>query len=69
MWLYPIPSIIAFCGFSFIFISSGLEAISLGLVWLIIGVLVFLWWAKANNEWPFVSLNKIEEKVKEPDNA
>lgn len=69
MWLYPIPSIIAFCGFSFIFISSGLEAISLGLVWLITGVLVFLWWAKANNEWPFVSLKIIEEKVKEPDNA
>lgn len=53
MWLYPIPSIIAFIGFSFIFISSGIEAISLGLIWLIIGVLFFLYWAKLNYEWPF----------------
>ena len=53
MWLYPIPSFIAFIGFSFIFISSGVEAISLGLIWLIAGVVFFLTWAKKNNEWPF----------------
>ena len=59
MWLYPIPSVIAFCGFSFIFISSGIEALSVGLLWLIIGVITFLWWAKVNNEWPF----QLEELV------
>lgn len=53
MWLYPIPSIIAFIGFSFIFISSGIEAISLGLVWLIVGSIFFFYWAKHNNEWPY----------------
>jgi amino acid transporter len=53
MWLYPIPSIIAFIGFSYIFISSGTKAISLGLVWLIVGVGFFIWWAKKNNDWPF----------------
>ncbi len=53
MWLYPIPSIVAFIGFSFIFISSGLEAISLGLVWLLTGIAFFLFWAKKNDEWPF----------------
>ena len=58
MWLYPIPSIIAFIGFAFIFVSSGLEAISLGLLWLVVGVVFFLYWAKNNNEWPFSSICK-----------
>lgn len=53
MWLYPIPSIIAFIGFSFIFISSGIEAISLGLIWIAIGTGFYLLWAKHNLEWPF----------------
>ena len=53
MWIYPIPSFIAFIGFSFIFISSGVEAISLGLIWLVAGVVFFLTWAKKNSEWPF----------------
>lgn len=53
MWLYPVPSILAFVGFSFIFASSGLEALSVGILWLLLGVIVFLWWAKGKNEWPF----------------
>jgi amino acid transporter len=53
MWLYPIPSILAFFGFSFIFISSGVEAIGLGLVWLCLGGVVFVWWARVHHEWPF----------------
>ncbi len=53
MWLYPIPSIVAFIGFSFIFISSGFEAISLGIIWLITGIIFFIFWAKKNTEWPF----------------
>ncbi len=53
MWLYPIPSIVAFIGFAFIFVSSGIEAISLGLVWMIVGIGFFLYWAKNNDEWPF----------------
>ncbi len=58
MWLYPLPSFIAFIGFAFIFISSGLEAISLGLLWLVVGVVFFLYWAKKNNEWPFITFHK-----------
>ena len=54
MWLYPIPSIIAFFGFSFIFISSGAAAIGIGLLWLLVGAIVFLVWAKKNHEWPFI---------------
>jgi amino acid transporter len=62
MWLYPIPSIVAFIGFSFIFISSGIEAIGLGLVWLLTGIAFFLYWSKKNNEWPFKP-NRFAAKV------
>jgi len=65
MWLYPIPSIIAFVGFSFIFISSGFNAIVLGLLWLLIGIAFFIVWAKLNSEWPFNKKflsNKVLEK-------
>ncbi len=61
MWLYPIPSFVAFIGFSFIFISSGIEAISLGVVWLVAGVIFFLTWAKKNSEWPF-SINEFAQR-------
>lgn len=60
MWLYPIPGIIAFIGFSYIFIGSGIEAISLGIVWLIVGVGFFMHWAKSNNEWPYAKLEVSE---------
>ncbi len=60
MWLYPLPSFIAFIGFAFIFISSGIEAITLGLIWLVVGVAFFFYWAKQNNEWPFKSLESSE---------
>jgi amino acid transporter len=56
MWLYPLPSIVAFIGFAFIFVSSGIEAISLGLLWLVVGAAVFVYWAKVNHEWPFKPL-------------
>jgi len=55
MWLYPLPSIIAFVGFTYIFISSGLEAIWLGLAWLVAGTVFFSFWAKSNHEWPFAA--------------
>jgi len=58
MWLYPVPSIIAFLGFAFIFICSGIEAISLGLVWIAVGTIFFFMWAKQNHDWPFQSLKE-----------
>ncbi|MGC8595379.1 MAG: APC family permease [Candidatus Kryptoniota bacterium] len=50
MWLYPVPSIIAFIGFSFIFMSSGLEAISLGLAWMILGAALYFLWNRRNEK-------------------
>jgi amino acid transporter len=56
MWLYPIPSVLAFVGFGFIFLTSGVGAISLGLVWLVVGVGFFFGWARQSGEWPFGAL-------------
>lgn len=41
MWLYPLPSVTAFLGFVFIFVSSGISALSLGLAWLVVGIGLF----------------------------
>ena len=60
MWLYPLPSIIAFVGFTYIFISSGVEAICLGLAWLVAGTVFFSFWAKSNHEWPFAAITPPE---------
>jgi hypothetical protein len=60
MWLYPLPSIIAFVGFTYIFISSGVEAICLGLAWLVAGTIFFTFWAKSNHEWPFAAVTQSE---------
>lgn len=40
--LYPLPSIIAFIGWGFVFFSSGVSAISLAVLWTVAGILVFL---------------------------
>ena len=56
MWLYPVPSVIAFVGFTLIFISSGVDAIGLGLAWLVVGIGLFLVWARQHKEWPFGAL-------------
>jgi amino acid transporter len=52
-WLYPIPSIIAFAGWTYIFFSSGWSAIRLAIVWMALGVVAFLIWAYAEKVWPF----------------
>ena len=56
MWLYPVPSVIAFIGFAYIFISSGVSTIALGLAWLLVGVVLYIVWARSHREWPFGSL-------------
>ena len=53
-WLYPVPSLIAFIGWGFVFFSSGKSAISLAVVWTVVGILVFLGRSfVVKNDWPF----------------
>ncbi|MTT31847.1 amino acid permease [Terrilactibacillus sp. BCM23-1] len=62
-WLYPIPSILAFIGWAFVFYSSGWQAIRLSIVWTLLGLIVYVIWARKNNEWPFRKVEYEVEKV------
>lgn len=53
MPLYPLPSIVAFFGWLYILISSGLSYILAGLTLLTFGVAAYLWRARGSGEWPF----------------
>src|SRR5215211_2389460 len=52
-WLYPVPCIIALVGWVYIFVSSGRSAIELALVWMVLGVVAYLIWARYEKVWPF----------------
>lgn len=53
MWLYPLPAVIAFFGWAFVFLTSGWRYIVLGLLTLGIGVGVFFVRARLTRTWPF----------------
>jgi len=53
MWFYPVPMVIAFFGWAYVFLTSGWRYIMIGLLTLLTGVLVFFIWAKWKNTWPF----------------
>jgi amino acid transporter len=67
IWLYPIPNLIALIGWVFIFVTSGLEKITVNL-WtyeisikiiyvslgtLLFGIVCFLLWSRQSARWPF----------------
>jgi amino acid transporter len=43
MWIYPVPSVVAFAGWAYIFITSGPMYIGFGLLTVACGIVVFLW--------------------------
>ncbi len=46
MWLYPVPAVIAFAGWVYIFATSGWNYAGFGLVTLAVGVAVYWVWSK-----------------------
>ena len=44
MWLYPVPSIIAFLGWSYIFLTSGWIYAAFGVLTLLVGIAAFAVW-------------------------
>ncbi|GMA62205.1 amino acid permease [Alicyclobacillus fastidiosus] len=52
-WLYPLPSLLALVGWIYVFYSSGWPAIELAIGWTVLGIIVFLIWAKREKQWPF----------------
>ena len=53
MPLYPYTSAVAFLGWLYILIASGLPYILTGFGLMAVGVLAYLWRARAQREWPF----------------
>jgi amino acid transporter len=53
MWLYPLTSIIAFGGWGFILVASGVKFVLWGLALVSIGVMAYLGRARTQREWPF----------------
>ncbi len=53
MWLYPLPSLVALVGWAYVYYAAGLKPILLSLVWLALGVIAFLIWARVEHIWPF----------------
>jgi APA family basic amino acid/polyamine antiporter len=60
MWLYPLPALLASCGFIYVLISrtNSLKQINYALVVLITGVLLYLGRAKWHGDWPFLPKNE-----------
>jgi amino acid transporter len=55
MWLYPVPSLLAFVGWVWILLSSGWQFIGLGFAILAAGIGAYLLLARQRREWPFVA--------------
>jgi hypothetical protein len=57
MWLYPVPAVIAFFGWIYIFVTSGWMYVAVGGATLAVGVAIFLVRAKLTAAWPFRAAN------------
>jgi amino acid transporter len=53
MVLYPLPSLLALAGWLYVYESSGQKAVMLSLVWIAMGALAFIGWARFERTWPF----------------
>ncbi|MET8957619.1 APC family permease [Streptomyces sp. NPDC004393] len=58
MWLYPLPSVLAFAGWIYIYVCAdqnapGRHPIEWSLAWVALGGLAFTIWARKERIWPF----------------
>jgi len=60
IWLYPLPCLLALAGWLFLYVTSGIVFILLGLATLTLGIGAFLLWANATKTWPFVGPASVE---------
>jgi amino acid transporter len=67
MWLYPLPSIIALVGWAYVYYSSGPLPILFSLVWVAVGGVAYLLWARfVEHTWPFGPKEIKEEYLENP---
>jgi amino acid transporter len=53
IWLYPLPTVVAFAGWLFVFLTTDPRVIAFGVGILALGVVCFLLWSKRQQQWPF----------------
>jgi hypothetical protein len=55
MWLYPLPALLAICGFLFILLNraNAMKEIRYAVVILLAGLVIFFLRAWRTGEWPF----------------
>lgn len=57
IWLYPVPCGLALLGWLWLYFTSGVVFIALGLITLSLGVAAFLAWSWSKRQWPFAMTN------------
>jgi amino acid transporter len=55
MWLYPIPSVLALVGWTWMLVGSGWQYIALAFGILALGIVGYLLQARQRHDWPFVA--------------
>jgi len=67
-WLYPVPSLVALAGWTYVYISAGPTPIIFSIVVLAAGIAAFLVWARIEREWPFGPKHVREAFLEEQEN-
>jgi amino acid transporter len=60
LWFYPLPNLIAFFGWLFIFSTSDAQIVQFSFLALLVGVVCFLLWSRHIHRWPFQALTENE---------
>jgi amino acid transporter len=58
IWFYPVPTIVALVGWTFVFLTTDIRVIGFGAGILLLGVLCFLVWSHRTREWPFRAVTR-----------
>ncbi len=64
IWLYPLPTVIAFLGWLFIFTTTDVRVIGFGVGILLLGLMSFLIWSWRLRQWPFSTRHTARSKEK-----
>jgi amino acid transporter len=64
IWLYPMPLVVALVGWLFIFSTTRVDVILVGLGVLAAGVLCFLAWSARLRQWPFVGTSPDPTRIR-----
>jgi amino acid transporter len=61
-YVYPLPSLLAFLGWLFIYVTLPQKVILFSLIALMAGLVSFVFWSKNNAKWPFQSAATIPNR-------